>query len=334
MTGANDRASVWCIVQSDGDRSHLSPLNHLDVRRVPIQYCCIGERITLLQQTMQRALRITAPPRVVVTLAAGHRAYWAGPLWSVPAHRRVIDESTGRHTISLAVASTLIEKADSQALAVLMPADAFCANDWALHSGIQAALQALERLPRHLLALALEPPQHGEPQDYLVRGDFDGFPGRAVARCVRRPSTPIGRRLAAAGACINSGVYITRIKTLTEMLENHWPAMLDGVRRILKASTNDIIIPARFDGAEFQRPWRHTWLQRPVTHLRALPVPNTGWSSLTSVAALERLLIDCPEFARLPQGRSPELPSRYAELAQSHSYHRLIPRGDGETLCP
>jgi mannose-1-phosphate guanylyltransferase len=229
MTGANDRASVWCIVQSDGDRSHLSPLNHLDVRRVPIQYCCIGERITLLQQTMQRALRITAPPRVVVTLAAGHRAYWAGPLWSVPAHCRVIDESTGRHTISLAVASTLIEKADSQALAVLMPADAFCANDWALHSGIQAALQALERLPRHLLALALEPPQHGEPQDYLVRGDFDGFPGRAVARCVRRPSTPIGRRLAAAGACINSGVYITRIKTLTEMLENHWPAMLDGV---------------------------------------------------------------------------------------------------------
>jgi hypothetical protein len=53
-----------------------------------------------------------------------------------------------------------------------------------------------------------------------------------------------------------------------------------------------------------------------------------------SLDVLERLLIDCPEFARVPQGRSPELLSRYAEFAQSHSYHRLIPRGDGETLCP
>src|SRR5580698_972167 len=66
MTDAIDRPSVWCIVLSDGDRSHLSPLNRLDARQVPIQYCCIGERITLLQQTLQRARRISGSTKLIV----------------------------------------------------------------------------------------------------------------------------------------------------------------------------------------------------------------------------------------------------------------------------
>jgi mannose-1-phosphate guanylyltransferase len=328
----NNSPVRWCIVQSDSDRSHLSALNRTDKRQIPIQYCCVGERLELIQRAMQRALRISSPGKVIVTVAEDHRTHWMRTLWSVPCYRRVIDMSSGRQTITLAAAAALIERTDPGAVVVVTPADAFCANDWALHSGIQSALRAVDLLPGHLLALTMEAPRQGEPQDYLVAGAPDGLPGHAVARCVRRPAPAIGRRLAAAGACVNSGVYITRLETLTAMLEEHWPSMMAAVRRIVSSSNGELVIPARFDGAEFHRPWRHTWLQRPITRLRAVPVVGTGWSSLSSLAAIERLAMECPEFTRLAPGPSPELLSAYARLARWDSYHHLIPTSDGEPI--
>jgi hypothetical protein len=81
----------WCIVQADGDRLHLTSQG-----RVPIEYCHIQESLPPIQRSLHRALRITRPRQVVVTLAEVHRKWWLDPLWCVPPHRRVVDESSGR----------------------------------------------------------------------------------------------------------------------------------------------------------------------------------------------------------------------------------------------
>jgi mannose-1-phosphate guanylyltransferase len=209
------------------------------------------------------------------------------------------------------------------AIVTVMPADAFCANEWAFQSAVTTAVRALEKLPEHLLALATQSLRHDESQDYLVIGGPDEMPGRPVAHCIKRPTFAVGRNLIANGAWVNSGIYVTRVTTLIGVLENLWPRMMESVRAIVQSSHGEELhVPSRLVGAEFQRPWRHTWMQRPVARLRAVKLDDVAWSSLGSLAAVERL---ASAYLQTPSdyGRgTPDLIARYLASTRSRSESR------------
>ena len=313
LSRSDDRSAPWCIVQCDGDRAHLGALTRVGSYQTPIQYCSVGDSLSLAQRAVERARRICEPSRLYVTLAETHRRWWSGAFWAVPRQRRIVDALSGRQTITLAAAAAAIEREAPDALAVVAPADAFCANEWAFRCGIKSAIEALDHLPGHLIALGVNAASADENHDYLVLGAPDGMPGRAAVRCVKQPPSPIARHLAAAGACVNSGVYVARIATLTAVLSNLWPTLMETVRRLVDSTTGEIEVPARFTGAEFQRPWRHTWLQRPVPRLRALPIGSGGWSSLGSLSAVARLAKTCPASPMPSRADTPDLLARYRD---------------------
>jgi len=322
MTSFIEDVPRWCIIQSDGDRAHLGTLTRVGASRVPIQYCRLGEPSQLAQRALQRALRVCVLQQVVVTTAESHRAWWSGPFWAVPARHRVVDESSGRQTVTLAMAVVAMEQEAPDAILTVMPADAFCANEWAVQSGITAAVRALENLPAHLLALATECARYDESQDYLVAGEPDDLPGRSVAHCIRRPTAPVGRNLIAKGAWVNSGIYVTRVSTMISILESLWPRMMESVRAIVQSpheQGQELKVPARLAGAEFLRPWRHTWLQRPVARLRAIKLDDVAWSSLGSMETIERL---ASGYLAMPSNYSqgaPDLIARYLAMTQPRS---------------
>jgi len=316
MASPSDDPSPWCIVQCDGDRAHLGSLTRVGSYQTPIQFCSVGEPTMLARRAAERARRICSGSRLYVTVAEAHRRWWSAAFWAIPHQRRVVDALTGRQTITLAAAAVAIERAAPDALVVVTPADAFCGDEWAFRCGVRSAISALERLPGHLIALAVNTSRTDENHDYLVLGPPDGLPGRAALRCVKRPSPVVERHLVAMGACANSGVYVARVATLTMVLGNLWPNLLESVRRVVDSKTGEVEIPARLAGAEFLRPWRHTWLQRPIPRLRALPMAGGEWSSLGSLSAIERLAASCTEFPAPPRPDTPDLLARYRE---SHS---------------
>ena len=273
--------SLWCIVQSDGDKAYLTKDG-----AIPIQYCTLGEAQPLVQHAVQRALHVTVPRRVVATVADAHRHWWSGPLWCVPPQRRIVDESTGRMTVTLAAALALIERAAADAFVVIQPADVFLAGDRAFVGGVARALHALQRLPTHMVALTLDPVA-GEPgQDYLLLGPEDGLPGRSATRLIKRPPPIIADRLVASGARLHTGVYVARLATVARVLEDAWPGLMSAARELCPGETGEIRTTARMAGSLFSRPWRHTWAQRPIPRLRAVSVDSYGWSSVASGAAL------------------------------------------------
>jgi len=274
---------LWCIVQADGDQTRLTSRGS-----VPIQYWRTQESPALIQRSLHRALCIAKPQQVVVTVANAHRIWWHDPLWCVPNRRRVVDQSSGRPTVTLAAALALIErKASGDVLVVLQPTDTFHAGEESFIAGVRRAARTLERLPGHVVTLTVNAYLSQPAQDYLLLGAEDGYPGRRAVRFIKRPTPMVAERLIDLGARLSTGVYVAPLTTLTAILAELWPELVAEARALAGATEEEVLLPARMIGSQFCRPWRHTWVQRPLPRLRAVAVDDCGFSSLGATSTDE-----------------------------------------------
>lgn len=279
MIGSLRSLPLWCIVQADGDR-----LCQTSRGLVPIQYWSTDGSLPMVQRSLHRALSIAQPRQIIATVADAHRHWWEQRLWCVAGRRRIVDESSGRPTVTLAAAMSLIEReAGADALLVLQPADTFHASERAFIAGLRRAILALERLPTHVVTLTMQAYTREPGQDYVLLGDDDGLPGRSAARIIKRPLPLVAERLIDLGALLSTGVYVARLSTLTRIVAELWPELMTAARTLAWTAEGEIRIPARMIGSQFCRPWRHTWVQRPLPRLRAVSVDDCGWSSLRPV---------------------------------------------------
>jgi mannose-1-phosphate guanylyltransferase len=280
---------LWCIVQADGDRVCVTTRGS-----VPIQYWRTLESPAPIQRSVHRALCIARPQRIVATVAEAHRTWWSDPLWCVPSRRRIVDESSGRPTVTLAAALALIEReAGRDALVVVQPADTFHASQDAFIAGVRRAVRTLERLPGHVLTLTVDAYTSEPGQDYLLLGAEDGYPGRSAVRFIKRPPPVVADRLLQMGARLSTGVYVAPLATLTTILSELWPDLMAEARALAGAAGEEMLIPARMIGSQFCRPWRHTWVQRPLPRLRAVAVDDCGFSSVGTTAPMEPVAQTC-----------------------------------------
>ena len=280
---------LWCVVQADGDRMRLTSQGS-----IPIQYWRSLESPALVQRSLHRAMCIAKPQRIVATVADAHRGWWSEPLWCVPDRQRIVDESSGRPTVTLAAALALIEReAGGEALVVLQPADTFCASQDAFIAGVRRAVRTLDRLAGHVVTLTVDAYTTEPGQDYLLLGAEDGYPGRHAVRFIKRPAPMVAERLVEMGARLSTGVYVATLATLTTILSELWPDLMTEARALAWAADAEVLLPARMIGSQFCRPWRHTWVQRPLPRLRAIAVDDCGFSSVGATPATARAAQTC-----------------------------------------
>jgi mannose-1-phosphate guanylyltransferase len=275
-----DESALWSIVQADGDRAYPTTSGP-----VPVQFCGVGDSPSLLQCALHRALSVTDRRHIVATVAARHRRWWSPPLWCLPEEHRIIDQSTARLTITLAAALALIERFDAAARVIVQVPEAFCARG-AFTEAVAHALKVLEALPTYIVALSTEPFTTEANQDYLLFGLPDRLPGLPAARFVKRPAPVVAERLVALGAHVSLGIYVARLATLTSLFESVWPNLMAAARSLVGRASGEMLTPLHMPGSRFSRPWRHTWVQRPLPRLRAVSVDHCGWMSLGSAMSI------------------------------------------------
>ncbi|MFL6603039.1 MAG: hypothetical protein ACJ8R9_17165 [Steroidobacteraceae bacterium] len=280
MTSPLYNLPLWCILQADGDKAIST-----NYGAVPVQFCSTKASPLLVQRCVQRALCVTKPRHVVATVAEAHRSWWSGPLWCVAPHRRIVDATTGRLTVTLAVALAIVERTAREAVVVVQPADTFCTSDSGFVAGVQRAVQALDALPGHVVTLTLQAYTSELGQDFVLPGAEDGLPGKSAVQFVKRPHPLIADRLVADGACLSTGVYVSRLSTLVRILSGLWPDLMAAAQALTSRTEGEVFTPARMTESRFSRSWRHTWVQRPLSRLRAISVDDFGWSSVGTIAS-------------------------------------------------
>jgi hypothetical protein len=143
----------------------------------------------------------------------------------------------------------------------------------------------LDALPGHVVTLTVEAYASEPGQDYVLPGAEDGLPGRSAVQFVKRPHPLIADRLVEIGACLSTGVYVSRLSTLVGILSGLWPDLMAAAQVLASTTEAEVLPPARMTGTGFSRPWRHTWVQRPLPRLRAVSVDDFEWSSVGTIAS-------------------------------------------------
>lgn len=283
----------WCIVVADGASPTWVPSAEAPGHWLPIQYCCIGEPVMLLQKALHRATNISRSARILVTVEERYRAQWEPALWFIrPHHRFVADDS---RVSSLTPASAVLAIAAQSPLSVvtIMPAGCYVANERVLSAALHYAIGQLHRFADTVFTLGMDNAENAIDEDYLIPGTLDLGPGEAVSGMSRHPSLGAERHIAHGGAMVASSIYVAYAGVLASLIIKHAPGLARRlVRQALFPSGKHVEVHLSVDLREAlpSALLRSFWWCPLSFPLRALRISDCGWSGLHTARAVERAL--------------------------------------------
>jgi mannose-1-phosphate guanylyltransferase/mannose-6-phosphate isomerase len=270
-----------------GAGSRLWPMSR---QLLPKQFLPLVSERTMLQETVERlrGLAGVAPPTVVSN--SEHRFLVAEQLRAIGAPPRAqILEPVGRNTApAVAVAALALERADPDALMLVLPADHLIRDVETFHLAIGRAVEAARG--GFLVTFGIRPDHAATGYGYIEGGE--PLAGHAsvfrVARFVEKPDAATARRFLERGTFAwNSGMFVLGARRYLEELERHAPAMLAACRAAWAQAAIDLDF-VRLDEAAFKACPADSidYAVMEKTDAAAVVPVDIGWSDVGSWATL------------------------------------------------
>ena len=282
-----DRALISPVVLSGGSGTRLWPLSNA-LR--PKQLLQLGAAESLFQQTMRRmgGNPLFAPPTIICN--DDHRFLVAEQVrqTGLPWHSIVL-EPVGRNTApAVAVSCLLLEAADPEAIAMVVPSDHLVDDAEAFYTAVRTGLPAARQ--GHLVVFGIAPRGPEPGFGYIRRGPaLGGAVGvHRVIHFAEKPALHEARAFLATGEYLwNSGMFLFRADRFLEELERWEPAMLAACRAAVAGAQGDLHF-LRLAADAFRsvrgKPVDKAVMER--TNTAAVVPADFGWSDVGSWAAL------------------------------------------------
>lgn len=292
----------WVIVLAGGSGTRLSSLTlAADGTAVPKQYCTLHGGPSLLAETIERALALSVPERILVIVAAEHERWWRRELaGSDLANVQIQPQNRGTAAGVLWPLRTVLDR-DPRARVLVMPSDHHFAVPAVALDALRSALHAVPvtKASPVLLGMAAEDPD--TEYGWIVPVPAGSGP-LAVARFVEKPPPAEAAALWRAGALWNSFLFAAEGACLWALCERLLPAVTRGLDAVFamplpERPTALAALYRSLPTADFSR----SVLQAAATELRVLPVPPCGWTDLGTprrVAACTAGARPCPAPTR------------------------------------
>jgi len=145
----------WAIVLSGGEGERLRAMTErwLGTHR-PKQYCTFVGSRTMLEHTLDRAVQLVGPDRVVTVIGRGHRAFVDES--TMPG--KVIEQPVNLDTApGILLGMAYVEAHDPDATAVIFPSDHFISPEQRFLQHVDRAALLAERLAGRLILLGAYP---------------------------------------------------------------------------------------------------------------------------------------------------------------------------------
>lgn len=317
MSPAPDRRSRWSIVVADDPAPERVPSGLLQSQSVPVQYCRLGDSVTLLHRALHRAAWAAPPSQVLVTALEECRERWEPLLWFVRPELRFVCDRRAASQLTMAAAIFSIANLSPSSIITILPARCYVAHESPLRRALQHAVDELAYIPEGAATLGMLDIDESHDEDYLVLGRAAAGPGLAVRGMARRPTAWVARHLRRQGAVVASGITVGYAGVFAAHLSKQWPGMASQLMRLLTAATAAQVeceIPATLlEGVP------HTVLKSltpcpPTLPQRVFTVCQSGWSGLKSPHEVERIR----DFLRTAgEGYEPEVRTSYRVAGKS-----------------
>jgi mannose-1-phosphate guanylyltransferase len=223
---------VFAIVMSGGSGTRLWPLSR---RETPKQLLALTGETSLLQQTVARLGALLKPHDIYVITSAAHVRATQRQLPQLP-EDNVLGEPLARSTAVAAGLATVLARRESDEVALVVPADAFIADDDAFVAAMSEAARVAER--GYLVTLGVVPSHAATGYGYIRAGTplHPAMPSAVVERFVEKPDAARAAEFLDEGGYFwNAGIYVWRVYAFNQAVERFQPqlaAALDRVREL------------------------------------------------------------------------------------------------------
>ena len=222
---------VWAIVLAGGEGERVRSLVRRWLgRHRAKQYCTFAGTRSMFQHTVDRALKLAPPERIVTVIARGHREDALAQL-DGRAVRKVLLQPENRDTAAgIFLPLAHIRAQDPDATVVIFPSDHFVHPEDRFLEIVQRAATAAEWLADRLVLVAVRPdrPEHEygwvEPGRELVSSA--GPPVRAVRRFLEKPDEARAIEAMAGGGLWNTLVLSAKVEGLWTLGWQCFPGMM------------------------------------------------------------------------------------------------------------
>ena len=283
--------SPWIVVLAGGDGRRLQGalVRGRQVDR-PKQFCRFSGAESLLEQTLDRAERVTDLSRIVVVVREDQRCWWSSQLDRLPSENVLVQTDNRGTGVAILHALVQVLRRDAHPTFVILPSDHAVTAETVLLGAIGLAARMAERNRKHLVLLGAAP-EHPETEYGWILPSGDITAGmRRVERFVEKPEPRLAAELLAVGALWNTFVCASSGEALLKLYEERQPSTLRGYLDLVAAQGADR--PAgraqfrALPNVDFSR----DVIQSAADHLRVLTLPPCGWTDLGTSSRVNQWL--------------------------------------------
>jgi mannose-1-phosphate guanylyltransferase len=230
------------VILAGGRGTRFWPLSR---KRRAKQLLALDGKQTMIQQTVARLARMTAPSRFWIITNHDLRPAILRQLPKLPA-KQIIAEPAGRNTApAIGLAAFLLLRRDPDAVLGLFPSDHVIADPAQYRATLNRGIE-IAAAGENIVVLGIRPtrPETGygyiEVDSHRVDSHRDGVPdphgSLPVRRFTEKPDLATARQFVSAGNYFwNSGMFLWRADTLANALREHLPNTAVLVEKIAAA---------------------------------------------------------------------------------------------------
>lgn len=227
--------SLYAVMMAGGVGSRFWPESR---RSNPKQLLTLFSSKQLITETADRLKELIPYARQLVVT---NRDQQAGILKAVPGipAKNVIIEPVGRNTAPcIGLAAIEIDRIDPDATMIVLPADHIIKNDKRFRKLLEVAVQ-YARKTESLVTLGIKPHYPETGYGYIQSGDLIETIGDVdiynVKTFAEKPNIETAKRFLKSGEFNwNSGMFIWKVSTILQEIEEYMPELYDGLMKIQK----------------------------------------------------------------------------------------------------
>ena len=232
------RSHLYAVILAGGSGTRFWPFSRALFPKQLLRI--IGEKETLLQQTVRRALRVVPAARtcVVTNSAQADAVRLQLSDWNEALAGNVVLEPEGRNTApAIGLAALWLLRRDPDATMLVLPADHVVKGEKKFRHAVSLGYQLAQQGALVTFGISPTTPDTGygyiQPNRRSCVGRLGMLSGYAVARFVEKPDLKQARRFLKTGGYVwNSGMFMWRAADLLEEFARHQPALMKGLRAI------------------------------------------------------------------------------------------------------
>jgi mannose-1-phosphate guanylyltransferase/mannose-1-phosphate guanylyltransferase/mannose-6-phosphate isomerase len=291
-------ATIQPVVLAGGTGTRLWPLSR---EIYPKQLLCLTDKVSLLQNTINRLGIITdcLPPIIVV--GEDHRFITKSQLDELELGQEytILLEPVGRNTApAIAGAVEYVNRVggDPEVTLLILPADHLISDIDAFHQAVETAAQ--KAAAGAIVTFGIEPHKPETGYGYIEGGD-DG----RVLSFKEKPEQEVAKQYLTAGNYFwNSGMFAFSIATFRSEMEIHAPEIISAMTEAVEAGTRDGRF-YRFSLEDMQHCPNESidYALMEKTDKAVVVTADLGWSDIGSWQALYEVL-DQDENGNVYQG--------------------------------